>query len=66
MKNESNTLGNISHTSIQTKHVFAENNQVYLRKSDTQNTNTDEWFPINFQWISDVELKKNMKHQSNL
>ncbi len=69
MKNESVTRCSICHDVIQTQHVFAENNQVFLKTiSDeiaTKETFEDQWSPINFQWISDFEIRKNLIHQSN-
>ena len=62
IKNESNTLCYIGHDRIQTQYVFAESNQVYLRKNELQNTG--EWFPINFEWISDIEIKNFLKPTS--
>lgn len=42
-------------TSLNSQFVFSENNQVLI------NRNNEEWFPINFQWIPIVKLRKNMK-----
>lgn len=53
---EENTTCPISHTVIKTQHIFADNNQVYLRKEHNKESQTvlksEEWFPINFQWAS--------------
>lgn len=66
---EVNTTCPICHTAIKTQHVFADNNQVYLRKTLKNESQTDlnseEWFPINFQWITVFELNNNFNHQSN-
>ncbi len=40
---------------MNTKYVFATNNQVRLK-----NNIEDEWFPINFQWIPVMKLNENM------
>ena len=42
---------NNRHEIITTKHVFSENNQVYIRIDNSINEELDEWFPVNFQWI---------------
>ncbi len=59
----------ICHNAIDTQHVFSKNNQVYLKKDTNEasliDNNNDEWFPINFQWISVIELHNNFNHQSN-
>lgn len=52
---------NNRHEIITTKHVFSENNQVYLRKDDSINEGLDEWFSVNFQWIQVVELAEGFK-----
>ncbi len=53
---EVNITSPICHTVIKTQHVFATDNQVYLRKKNKNESQTDikneEWFPINFQWTS--------------
>ncbi|MDO5971440.1 hypothetical protein Q4Q35_16660 [Flavivirga aquimarina] len=41
---------------MNSQYVHSKNNKVYL-KVDNE---SDEWYPINFQWISIVELNKNM------
>ncbi len=59
----------ICHTAIKTQHVFADNNQVYLRKENNNESqtelNSEEWFPIIFQWISVFELNNSFNHQLN-
>ena len=59
----------ICHNVIDTQQVFSKNNQVYLKKDTNKATlidnNNEEWFPINFQWISVIELHSNFNHQSN-
>jgi len=60
---------NICHDIIDKQHVFSKNNQVYLKQITNEgfflNQNNDEWFPINFQWVSPIELQNNFNHQSN-
>ncbi len=42
-----------------TRYVHSKNNKVYL-KIDNE---TNEWYPINFQWIPIIELNKNLNQQ---
>lgn len=54
MKNKV-SLPNRFHDIIETKHVFIEDDQVFM-KSDTQESNLldnqgEVWHPIKFQWI---------------
>ncbi|PKA96463.1 hypothetical protein B0O79_0098 [Flavobacteriaceae bacterium MAR_2009_75] len=45
------------HEFIETQHVFAENQQVYLKSKTYKNGMTlEEWSPINFQWNSVMQL----------
>ena len=49
---------------IQTKHVFSENNQVFIKNNEgftPKNVNEEVWFPINFQWIPVVKLQEKFK-----
>lgn len=51
---------------IGTEHVFQQDNIVYVKEkqvlSGTQ-VIQEHWFPINFYWKSDFELKENLnKH----
>ena len=41
---------------MNSKYVHSKGNKVYL-KMDNE---TNEWYPINFQWIPIMELDKNM------
>ncbi len=42
---------------IETQHVFTENQQVYLKNKTFKNgTILEEWSPINFQWVTVVQL----------
>ncbi|MEZ4970914.1 MAG: hypothetical protein R2814_14890 [Flavobacteriaceae bacterium] len=70
MKNTTKNICSICHDVIETQHVFSEDNQVFIKKSRVGSPNgtilKDEWFPINFQWISDTELRKNIALQSNM
>lgn len=54
MKNIQITSNRISN-GIQTKHVFIEDEQVFLKKDVQEtlvaDTNTAEWFPTDFKWI---------------
>ncbi len=58
---------------LNTTYVFSKNNQVYIKKNADHSFNeskdpdmteiSEEWFPINFQWKSLIELRKNMEIQ---
>ncbi|MFS4468355.1 hypothetical protein [Maribacter sp. 2210JD10-5] len=45
---------------MKTKYVFIENDQVFLKKENqcTSSYETEEWYPIHFQWIPIMELQK--------
>ncbi len=66
MKNQSVSRCSICHDVIQTQHVFAENDQVYLKENNKNKKQSDsardEWFPINFQWIPILQLHRKLKH----
>ncbi|MCM4151108.1 hypothetical protein DHD05_05840 [Arenibacter sp. N53] len=70
MKNITKSICCICHDVIETQHVFSENNQVFLKRNMVESSNgktlKDQWHPINFQWISDMELRNNLALQSNL
>ncbi|MDL5513511.1 hypothetical protein QSE00_16920 [Arenibacter sp. M-2] len=70
MKNRTNTLCSICHDVIETQHVFSEDNQVFIKRNRVESSNgsilKDQWYPINFQWVSDMELRKNLALQSNM
>jgi len=57
MKNKRNTLSNYLE-GIKTKHVFLENEQVFLKKESDLSTHEEteaiEWFPTDFNWVSTV------------
>ncbi len=65
MKNDEYSRCGICHAAIPTKHVFSENNQVFLKKEKKKISmeihDIDEWSPINFQWIPVMALHKNLK-----
>ncbi|EAR01238.1 hypothetical protein [Maribacter sp. HTCC2170] len=46
----------VHHAAIKTQHVFTADNQVFLRKENDIQTQSDlhseEWLPINFQWAT--------------
>lgn len=62
-----NSVCGICHDVIETQHVFSENNQVYLKENNKNTSNIktidDEWFPINFYWISDVQVRTNLNNK---
>ncbi len=67
MKKNSIFRCQICHDVIETQHVYSENNQVYLKNHSINKNNaarTEEWFPINFQWKSDLELRNTLIQQS--
>ncbi len=68
MKSKESTFSRIRHKVIKTKHVFTENNQVFLKKALKDNETTapgrDEWSPINFQWIPILKLHQNSLSRS--
>ena len=70
MENTTKSICCICHDVIETQHVFSENNQVFLKRNMLQASNgsipKDQWYPINFQWVSDMELRNNLVLQSNL
>jgi len=70
MKTEPDIFCSICHEVIRTQAIFFDNNQVYLKKntavSSQAKTESDEWFPINFQWIPIIHLNQNLNHQSNI
>ena len=41
---------------MNSQYVHSKNNKVYLKMDNESN----EWYPINFQWIPIMELNKNM------
>ncbi len=41
---------------IKTRYVFSEKDQVSIK----MNTSSDEWYPINFQWIPIQKLNDSM------
>lgn len=46
---------------INTRHVYSENDQVFLKKeTNTNRFMEEEWFPINFQWIPVLQLQELM------
>ncbi|PKV52160.1 hypothetical protein ATE84_4262 [Aquimarina sp. MAR_2010_214] len=51
-------------------YVFSENDKVYVKNStcseslDQTSTMHEEWFPINFQWKSLLDLRKNIRLQN--
>ena len=69
MKKRTKTLCCICHDVIETQHVFAEDNQVFLKGNLNESLNgtvlKDQWYPINFQWVSDMELRTNLIRHSN-
>ncbi|MBU2904025.1 hypothetical protein KO529_04445 [Arenibacter algicola] len=70
MKNTTKSICCICHDVIETQHVFSEDNQVFLKRNMIESSNgktlKDQWYPINFQWVSDMELRNNLALQSNL
>lgn len=69
MEDASNEFGRY-HSVIKTKHVFMEDDQVFLKSNGQEPTaqeyHGEVWYPINFQWIPVITLKQNLERQSNL
>jgi len=55
MKSNTNTFSSQG-TAIKTKHVFIEDEQVFLKKETIEafldDTEVAEWFPTDFNWVS--------------
>ncbi|MBG48207.1 MAG: hypothetical protein CML05_07975 [Pseudozobellia sp.] len=52
------------HDIIETKYVYAHNNQVYVKNNTEPNSMTDtDWSPINFQWIPVLQLHERLEIQ---
>ena len=53
MKNKTKST-HLFHAAIQTRHVFNENEQVFLRKESLEECSeygtVAEWFPTDFKW----------------
>jgi len=66
MENKTNET-NRFHEIIETKHVFIEDNQVFMKmdalESVLQDNLIEVWHPINFQWIPVIALKESLIHQ---
>ena len=43
-------------TILRVLHVVSKNNTVFIKS----NTETNEWHPINFEWIPLIEFDKNL------
>ncbi|MFH6603784.1 hypothetical protein ACEZ3G_09880 [Maribacter algicola] len=69
MKNKT-TAQKRFHETITTKHVFTENEQVFMKRDweeyDGIEVGEEIWYPINFQWIPVKILEKSLTHQSNI
>jgi hypothetical protein len=56
--------------SMNVVYVFSENDKVYVKNSTCSEPSNqtsiiyEEWFPINFQWKSLMDLRKNMRLQN--
>ena len=54
MKNKTNKF-NFRASITKTKHVYIKNNQVFIKKENDNTSHkgnfTEEWLPINFQWV---------------
>lgn len=55
------------HDIIKTKHVFIEDNQVFIKRDSVEYAVSDNhgelWYPINFQWIPVKALEQHLIHQ---
>ncbi|SHI89274.1 hypothetical protein [Pseudozobellia thermophila] len=61
MKAEVKTRCAFCHDVIETQHVFCEGDQVYLKGGNENPLTEEEWYPINFQWISVVRLEEHLR-----
>lgn len=51
------------HDAIETKHVFTQNNQVYLKcHEQEQQPFENQWSAINFQWIPVLQMKEHLEN----
>lgn len=66
MKNTPKPLCSICHDVIRTQHVFIESDQVYLKRGhqnlQPSDSEADQWFPINFQWIPIMRLNNDLNN----
>ena len=53
---------------IQSKQVFSENDQLFIKKCDAYSSNqkaikinNEDWSPINFQWIPVINFNQSIK-----
>ena len=57
-------------TTLKTRHVFIEGNQVFLKgdpQESTSQTNQEEiWYPVDFQWIQVAQQEQNLIVHSKL
>ncbi|WP_430909672.1 hypothetical protein [Maribacter sp. 2-571] len=69
MKIKEQPQNSVHHNVIHTKHVFSVNNQVFIKELNADTAlpavETAEWFPVNFQWIPVIKLRKTMLSTSN-
>ncbi|MEK6151934.1 hypothetical protein WIW50_01675 [Flavobacteriaceae bacterium 3-367] len=69
MENKNKDNKDLEVRGIPTQAVFSEGNTVFLKKNNVISLETgmedEEWFPVNFQWIPVMELRKNLLQQSN-
>lgn len=50
------------HDAIETKHVFTQNNQVYVKNHSQEHQIEDLWSAINFQWIPVLQMKEHLEN----
>lgn len=64
---QNKVLRGISHDVIETRHVFSEDNQVFIKQEMTSNGKiaTEKWFPVHFYWASDMEVGNGATTQNN-
>ncbi len=67
MKKDGKIICGICHDTIETQHVFSENDQVFLKQEHAENNilsikNKEGWHPINFQWIPVITLNNSLQN----
>lgn len=59
MNNNKSKNGLSINQGLMAKHVFSENGAVFIRSS--QSLQTDEWSLINFYWMPVLELERELR-----
>lgn len=64
---QNKALRGICHDVIETRHVFSEDNQVFIKQKLVSNGKiaTEKWFPVHFYWASDMEVGNGKTSQNS-